>query len=138
MNDAPILLYDGLCGFCDRIVQFVLARDKRGAIKFATLQGSFARSVVARHPELKEIDSLILVEEPNTKNERVFVKSDGAFRVAHHLGAPWNLAGVYRIIPRFLRDAYYDFIAKNRNYLFARRTACRIPSPEQRDRFLLD
>src|SRR6185436_14356621 len=62
LGNGPVLLYDGLCGFCNGTVQFVLARDRRGVMRFATLQGEFARGIVARHPELAGVDSLILVE----------------------------------------------------------------------------
>ena len=136
-TEAPVLLYDGLCGFCDHAVKFVLARDRHARLRFAPLQGEFARGVLSRHPELAQVDSLILVErDARTGEERTFVRSDGALRVAQHLGGPWRLALLLRAVPRGLRDLAYDAFARVRYRLFGRHDACRLPAPEQRARFL--
>lgn len=129
---APILLYDGLCGFCDGAVQFILRHDRRGAVRFAPLQGPTAAAVIARHPELAGVDSLILVE-----GDQVRVRSDGALRVARLMGGAWPaLAAVLRLVPRLVRDGVYDLIARNRFRLAGRRDACRLPAPGERGRFL--
>jgi len=113
MIDRPVLLYDGLCGFCDGTVQFILKHDRHGTLRFATLQGDFARSVIARHPEVAGVDSLVLVEpEVGSGRERVYVRSDGALRVARYLGGAWHLARVVAIVPRVLRDWAYDAFAR--------------------------
>lgn len=138
MVTTPILLYDGLCGFCDGVVQFILRHDPGGAMRFAALQGGFARGVFARHPEVAGIDSMILVEAPDTAEERVYARSDGALRVARHLGGAWKAALVLRVVPRFMRDAAYDAFARIRYRVFGRYTSCPLPSAEQRARFLLD
>lgn len=136
-GSGPVLLYDGLCGFCDATVQFVLSRDPRGSLRFAPLQGAFAARVLSRHPELRTVDSLILVEYGTHDGiERVRVRSDGALAVARYLGGPWRLAGVLRIVPRPFRDAVYDGFARIRYRLFGRRDACALPSPGVRSRFL--
>jgi predicted DCC family thiol-disulfide oxidoreductase YuxK len=137
MPANPVLLYDGLCGFCDGTVQFVLKHDRRGTLKFATLQGDFARGVIARHPELAGVDSLVLVEPDETSgDENVYVRSAGALRVARYLGGPWHLARVVAIVPRFLRDWAYDGFARIRYRVFGRYDTCPIPTPEQRARFI--
>jgi predicted DCC family thiol-disulfide oxidoreductase YuxK len=136
MRDAPVLLYDGLCGFCDSTVQFILKHDRRGTLRFATLQGDYARDVIARHPELAGVDSLVLVEPDASGKERVYVRSEGALQVARYLGGAWNLARGLRIIPRFLRDAAYDGFARIRYRVFGHYDSCPIPSPEQRARFI--
>lgn len=137
MPEQPVLLYDGLCGFCDWTVQFVLRHDRRGSMRFATLQGEFARQVIARHRELAGVDSLILVEpDQATGTERVFARSDGALRVARYLGGIWSLTQALYVIPRFLRDRAYDLFARHRYRVFGRYDACPVPSPEQRARFL--
>ena len=137
MLDSPVLLYDGLCGFCDGTVQFILKHDRRGTLRFATLQGDFARDVIARHPEIDGVDSLVLVERDGPSgNERVYVRSDGAIRVARYLGGAWNLARAAAIVPRFLRDSAYDGFARIRYRVFGRYDSCPIPSPEQRARFI--
>lgn len=137
MRDGPVLLYDGLCGFCDGTVQFILRHDRRGTLRFATLQGDYARDVTARHPELVGVDSLVFVE-PNaaTGREKVYVRSDGALHVARYLGGAWHLARVVAIVPRFLRDWAYDAFARIRYRVFARYDSCPIPTPEQRARFI--
>src|SRR5215212_663883 len=107
MPDGPVLLYDGLCGFCDGTVQFILRHDRKQVLRFATLQGDFARQVIARHPELAGVDSLILVDHDDSGTERVQVRSSGALAVARYLGGPWHLARATAIVPRFIRDLAY-------------------------------
>lgn len=129
--EHAILLYDGLCGFCDGTVQFILRHDRRGSMRFATLQGELGQQVLAREPSLQGVDSLVLLE-----GERVHVKSEAALRIARYLGGAWTLARVLRIVPRALRDWGYDLFARHRYRLFGRHDSCPIPSPEVRARFL--
>ncbi len=137
MTDGPVLLYDGLCGFCDGTVQFILKRDRRGTLRFATLQGDFARDVIARHPKVAGVDSLVLVEpDVRSGRENVYVRSEGALRVARYLGGGWHLARAVAIVPRFLRDRAYDAFARMRYRIFGRYDRCPIPTPEQRARFI--
>ena len=137
MPPGPVLLYDGLCGFCNGAVQFVLKRDRRGAVRFATLQGDFARGLMERHPELAGVDSLILVEpDATTGTERVYVRSAGALRTARYLDGPWRLTRTLGVIPRPVRDWSYDLFARWRYRLFKRYDSCPIPTPEQRARFI--
>ncbi len=136
MIDRPVLLYDGLCGFCDGTVQFILKHDRRGALRFATLQGDFARAVIARHPEVAGVDSLVLVEPDGVSGEEVYVRSEGALRVARYLGGAWHLARIVAIVPRVLRDWAYDAFARVRYRVFGRYESCPIPTPEQRARFI--
>ena len=134
VNDAT-LLYDGLCGFCDGVVQFVLARDAGGTLRFAPLQGAFAHGVMERHPGLRGMDSLVLVTGEGA-TETVAVRSDAALDVAAYLGGGWSLARVLRAVPRPLRDWGYDLFARYRYRLFGHRAACRIPDAADRARFL--
>ena len=137
MPDGPVLLYDGLCGFCDGTVQFILEHDRRGTLRFATLQGEYARGVIARHPELQGVDSLVLVEPADdSTSERVSVRSAGALRLARYLGGAWHIARAVAIVPRFVRDWAYDGFARIRYRVFGRYDSCPIPSPEQRARFI--
>lgn len=135
--DRPVLLYDGLCGFCDRSVQFILARDREQHLRFAALQGRFAEGVLARHPDLAGVDSLILVEHDQTSGgERTFIRSDAVLRIARHLGQPWRALQVLRLVPRFVRDPAYDAFARVRYRVFGRRLTCSIPTPAQRALFV--
>ena len=137
MIDRPVLLYDGLCGFCDGTVQFILERDRHGTLRFATLQGDFARGVMARHPGVAGVDSLVLVEpDVAAGRENVYVRSEGALRVARYLGGAWHLARVVAIVPRPLRDWAYDAFARIRYRVFGRYDSCPVPTPEQRARFI--
>jgi predicted DCC family thiol-disulfide oxidoreductase YuxK len=136
MGDSPVLLYDGLCGFCNATVQFVLPRDRTARLRFAPLQGEFAREVFARHPELAGVDSLILVETDDAGHERVSVRSESVLRLAPYLGGLWPAAFVLRIVPRAVRDWAYDRFASVRYRLFGRYDSCPLPTPEQRGRFL--
>ena len=107
--ERPVLLYDGLCGFCDGTVQFILRHDRRGTMQFATLQGEMGQRVLARIPALAGVDSLVLVE-----GERVHIRSDAALRIADYLGGAWSLARVLRLVPRAIRDWGYDLFARHR------------------------
>ncbi len=134
---APIMLYDGLCGFCDRTVQLVLRFDRKGAMRFATLQGTHARQMLSRHPSLHGVDSLVIVE-PATVNRdgRVHVRSDAVLAIARYLGGAWRTLSVLRVIPRPLRDWAYDQFAKRRYRIFGKFDACPILPPEVRARFI--
>ena len=134
--NAPVLLFDGLCTLCDGTVSFVLGRDRSGRIRFAPLQGAFAAGVVKRHPDLTGVDSLVLVESREDGGERVRVRSDAALRLAVLMGGPWRLLAAFRIVPRAVRDAVYDWVARNRHRWFGRRETCRLPTPDERARFL--
>ena len=137
MIDGPVLLYDGLCGFCDGTVQFILKRDRRETLRFATLQGDFARDVIARHPEVAGVDSLVLVEpDVASGHEKVYVRFEGALRVARYLGGAWHLARAVDIVPRVVRDRAYDAFARIRYRVFGKYDNCPIPTPEQRARFI--
>jgi predicted DCC family thiol-disulfide oxidoreductase YuxK len=132
-----VLLYDGLCGFCDTTVQFILSRDSRGTMKFSPLQGEFAASILRQRPELQSVDSLILVESADDgTHPRVRMRSDAVLGVAKYLGWPWKGAVLLHVVPGFVRDWGYDLFARNRYRWFGKHDACPIPSPAQRARFL--
>src|SRR5215813_5515325 len=132
-----VLLYDGVCGFCNRTVQIILDRDKRGTLRFAALQSDYGKSVVNRHQILKDVDSLAFIEiSAETGKERVFVRSTAVLRIAAYLGGLWKLLLIAYLIPRPLRDVMYDLFAKFRYSIFGKLESCRIPSTEDRSRFL--
>jgi predicted DCC family thiol-disulfide oxidoreductase YuxK len=136
---SPILLYDGACGFCAESVQMVLRHERRGRVRFAPLQGSFAASVRARHPEIGSIDSMVWVEPGEAAagtSERVFVRSAAALRVARYLGGVWRVLLLGYLLPAKLRDALYDFIARHRHQLVPNSGACLVVPPDMRGRFL--
>jgi predicted DCC family thiol-disulfide oxidoreductase YuxK len=133
----PVLLYDGICGFCNKTVQHILKKDKRRTMLFAALQSEYGKSILTRHPELNGVDSLVFVEPLDFAYlEQVFVRSDAALRVASYLGGPWKIALVAYVIPRPIRDYLYDQFAKRRYRWFGKQDTCLLPPPEVRSRFL--
>jgi predicted DCC family thiol-disulfide oxidoreductase YuxK len=136
-DSRPVLLYDGVCGFCDRTVTLILRVDRRGVFRFAPLQGDFAGDVMSRHPRLQDIHSLVLVEPAQGSiPEAVYVRSGAFIRTASHLGGAWRLLIVSAVIPRPFRDWAYDIFARHRYRMFGRFETCPLPSPGERLRFL--
>ena len=132
-----LVLYDGLCGFCDRTVQFLVARDRSGVLSFAPLQGETASAVLARHRLGADLSTMIFVRDEGLPREAVLLRSDGVLGAIASTGGPWRvLARLARLVPRSLRDAVYRWIAAHRYRWFGRLDACRVPAPEVRARFL--
>ena len=112
---------------------FVLKRDKSGAVRFASLQGQTAAKLLAGHPELSGVDSMIWIDSSG----RAFTRSAAALAIARHVGGGWAmLASLLRFVPTALRDALYDLVARFRYRVFGRYDACPLPSAENRSRFL--
>ena len=134
----PVLLYDGLCGFCDRTVQFVLARDPDGPMRFATLQGEFAASVLRDRPALRDIDSLILIEPSGDDSAPMIrTRSDAAIALGRYIGGGWSvIARLARLAPAPLRDAAYDLFARHRHRFFRRLASCRMSTSSTVHRFI--
>jgi predicted DCC family thiol-disulfide oxidoreductase YuxK len=132
-GETPVLLYDGACGLCGRTVQAVLRYDRRGSLRFAALESRFAAAVLAQHPELRGIDSVVWVDRAN---RQVFTKSAAGLRVAAYLGGCWRLALVLRIVPRGVRDWGYDLIARHRHLLVGAARHCLAPPQGMEHRFL--
>lgn len=134
---SPVLLYDGTCGFCADSVQFVLQRDRTGDMRFAALDSTFGRAVMARHPEIHGFDSVLYVEPARDgKQEGIYARSAAVIRVASYLGGTWNLLRLTRIVPAPIRDAVYRLVARHRHRLSGNRPRCVIPSAQDRARFL--
>jgi predicted DCC family thiol-disulfide oxidoreductase YuxK len=134
---SHLVLYDGVCGLCNRLLQFLLAHDHRGVFSFAPLQSEIARSLVARwggNPD--ELNSFYVCADYRTPAARVFARSDAALFVARELGWPWKVFLAGRVLPRVLRDAMYELIARTRYRIFGRFDQCLVPSAEVRGRFV--
>ena len=136
-RDAPIILYDGVCGLCHRLNRFVLARDQAGRFRFAALQSALAGEILARHcRDPRDLDTLYLVLGHGGPDERLLRKSDAALRILRELGGAWRAASLLRVVPRPLRDLAYDLVARSRYRLFGRYDTCPLPDPRHRARFL--
>ena len=139
MNESsPIILYDGVCGLCNRLVQFLLKHDKNSRLRFASLQSDFAAKVLQRHGiDPKDLDTVHVIENYEQPGERVLQRSDAILRAGRELGGFWSAsATVAKVIPRALRDVIYRFVARNRYRVFGKYDTCMLPEPNQRSRFL--
>ena len=132
-GDSPVVLFDGLCHLCSAVVQFAIPRDPRGRLRFAPLQSSAAeRLLEGLSPRAGPIpDSFVLIEDG-----RPHLRSAAALRLVRHLAMPWPLLTALVVVPRPLRDWAYDAVARRRYRWFGARSACFVPSPEIRARFL--
>lgn len=127
-----ILLFDGVCNFCNFWVNFVLDRDKKRVIRFAPLQSDAGRELLRKGGFSEtDFDTFIL-----TDGETFYTKSDAGFKVATLLGFPYSMLRVFALLPRSIRNAVYGLIAKNRYRFFGKKEVCRIPTPVERERFL--
>lgn len=127
-TNQPIIFYDGLCGLCDKSVQFVLANDKAKRFLFCALQSNLAVEYLGnKHTS----QSIVLYYKGN-----VYYKSTAALRIAWLLGGFWSMLAMFLIVPPFIRNLVYDWIARNRYRWFGKYDACKIPTAEIRDRFI--
>jgi predicted DCC family thiol-disulfide oxidoreductase YuxK len=134
----PILLYDGVCGLCNRLNQFVLRCDPKGLFRFAALQSSLAAGILARHGlNAADLDTVYVVLNYNEAGESLRPRSDAALYVLEQLGGIWRFfAFILKPVPRPLRDVGYRLIARSRYRIFGRYDTCPLPSAETRARFL--
>jgi predicted DCC family thiol-disulfide oxidoreductase YuxK len=127
-----VVVFDGVCNFCARSVQFILAHERDGVIRFAAAQTPAGRERLQEFGfDPDAITTFVFIE-----SGQALVRSDAALAVAGHLRMPWRMLGMLRIVPRFIRDRVYDMFARNRYRFFGRRESCLVPTAEIRARFL--
>lgn len=132
-----IVLYDGVCGLCNRAVQFLLKRDRLDRLQFASLQSDLAAKVLERHGmDPKGLDTVYAVLNYGEPNEILLAKGDAFLFFAGVIGGIWSVARVGTIIPRRVRNWLYDFIARHRYQVFGKSESCMLPEPKQRHKFL--
>ena len=133
-----VLLYDGVCGLCNRLVRFILRHDRTGVFRFASLQSPLAARILARHgQDHADLDTVYLVLNYEEAGEAILARSDAIYFVLRKLGGVWRAAAfALRLVPRPVRDWLYSLIARNRNRIFGRYDACPPPSADTRARFL--
>lgn len=131
IKQDQVLLYDGECSFCNGAVQWIIARDPEANISFAAQQGEIGQSLILKHHVPADVDSLIFID-----GGKAYIYSDAALKLCSYLHGRWPLAQYLAIIPRFLRNAVYKFVAKNRYTWFGKQQACMIPTPEIRARYM--
>jgi predicted DCC family thiol-disulfide oxidoreductase YuxK len=134
---SHLVLYDGVCGLCSRLLRFAIRHDRRCVFLFASLQSAVGKAMVARsggNPE--DLNSFYVFANYRTSHSSVLTRSNAALFVAGELGWPWKALRVAGLLPAGLRDRAYDVIARFRYRLFGRHEQCEIPSPEFRSRFI--
>jgi predicted DCC family thiol-disulfide oxidoreductase YuxK len=132
-----LILYDGICGLCDRLNTFVLNRDPQGLFHFAPLQGDLGQATLRRFGrDPLVLDTFYLIADYRSSTPRLFSKAKAALFVATHLKGVARLAGVFRILPEVVLNAGYDLIARYRYRIFGRYDVCPIPKPEYKGRFI--
>ena len=133
-GEHPVVLFDGVCNFCNDSVNFIIDRDPRATFRFAALQSEAARAIFAQTGRTLapgDPESIVVFDRG-----RLLERSSAVLRIVAGLRGAWPLLGVLRVVPRPLRDVVYSWFAARRYRWFGKTETCRVPSPEIRGRFL--
>ncbi len=129
--NKSIIFFDGVCNLCNSSVQFILKRDTNKKFMFASLQSDVAKKLLLHKNVKNNFDSIILLDKG-----KIYNKSIAILKIGKTLGFPYSLGSIFFIIPKFIRDFIYDWIAKNRYKWFGKKDSCMIPTKEYLERFL--
>ncbi|OYZ01462.1 MAG: hypothetical protein B7Y37_07280 [Sphingobacteriia bacterium 28-36-52] len=130
-NTNPVILFDGVCNLCNSSVLFVIKHDPRKQFRFASIQGDYGQQVLKQfHLPPNSLNSFILL-----KDNQIYTHSTGALKVAKELSGAWPLLYAFIIVPPFIRNAVYQFIANNRYKWFGKKEQCMVPSPALKELF---
>jgi predicted DCC family thiol-disulfide oxidoreductase YuxK len=136
-NSNTLVLYDGVCGLCNRLNQFLLKRDANDHFRFASLQSNFAASLLQRYDiNAVDLDTLYALADYVQPSEHLLMRSDAALHVLGRLGRFWRLLRIGRALPKSLRDALYNVVARNRYSIFGKYDVCLVPEERYRRKFL--
>ncbi|MEC0209228.1 thiol-disulfide oxidoreductase DCC family protein [Paenibacillus ehimensis] len=128
----PLVFYDGVCGFCQRVVQFIIPRDRSAVFRFVAIQSETGSRLLRRHGlDPAELNTFVLLEQG-----RMYTRSTAGLRVLRRLDGAWPLLYAMIVVPRPVRDLVYKWIAANRYRFFGKSDSCMLPPPEVRERFL--
>lgn len=134
-----LVLYDGVCGLCNRLNQFILRRDLRDRFRFAALQSALGTEALRRHGrDARDLDTVYFIADYGGPGERLHTKARAVLLVLRTLGGVWRAARLLELLPSWLLEASYDFVASRRYQLFGRSESCFAPPPEYRSKFLDD
>jgi predicted DCC family thiol-disulfide oxidoreductase YuxK len=137
LTGKTIVLYDGVCGLCNRMVRILLQHDRRDRFRFAPLESEFASSLLRKHGvNAADLDSVSLVVDYGLRTERAYTRSEAVLRAARDLGGVWRVGGLGWAIPGTVRDWLYGRVARNRYRMFGRYETCPMPRPEERGKFV--
>jgi len=129
--NGPVVFYDGDCGLCDRFIKFLIRVDRHTCLRYSTLQGTTAESVFGPEQGTSDIWSVRLLDKSGS-----YVRSSAALRALAHAGGIWKAAKLFLLVPPFIRDGVYRFIATHRYRWFGKTEACMVPTSSLRERFL--
>ncbi|MCP4437887.1 MAG: thiol-disulfide oxidoreductase DCC family protein [Aureispira sp.] len=131
MEQHSIILFDGVCNLCNGFVQFIVKRDIKAHFKFASLQSDIGQDLLTKYQLSKDLDTVVLI-----RNNKAYTKSGAGLRVLSKLGALWPLMIILLVVPYFIRNFVYDWVARNRYKWYGKKDQCMMPSPELKKRFL--
>jgi predicted DCC family thiol-disulfide oxidoreductase YuxK len=130
--EHPVVLFDGVCNFCNASVNFLIRQDKKNVFRFAPLQSEYGQKLLETYQlPKKQLDSFVLID-----NGKVYKSSNAGLRLYGKLPWYWKWTQLFWIVPRFIRDGVYNLIARNRYRWFGKKDSCMIPTPSVRNRFL--
>jgi predicted DCC family thiol-disulfide oxidoreductase YuxK len=131
LENNSVIFFDGICNFCNSSVNFIIKRDKNNYFKFSPLQSEYSRNILKQNniPQ-KDFESIILFE-----NNKIYRKSTAVLKISKHLSGLWPLFYLYILFPPFIRDFFYDIIAKNRYKWFGKRESCMVPDERVKIKF---
>jgi predicted DCC family thiol-disulfide oxidoreductase YuxK len=132
MNSTSLILFDGVCNLCCGWVQFLIRVDKNERFKFAALQSDAAKRTLTAHGLVNVSPETVIYLRGN----RYFYASTAVLEILHDIGGVWKIVSIFRLIPRFIRDYVYRFIASRRYKIFGKKTSCMLSIPENEKRFL--
>ncbi|HWC52591.1 MAG TPA: thiol-disulfide oxidoreductase DCC family protein [Chitinophagaceae bacterium] len=128
----PVILFDGVCNYCNALTNFIIRQDKKKIFLFATLQSNFGVKILRdKNLPTDEYESLLLIDKG-----KLYSKSNAGLRIYNKLPWYWKWTQLFWIFPKFFRDWVYSIIAKNRYKWFGKRETCMVPTPELKTRFL--
>ena len=130
--EHPVILFDGVCNFCNSSINFIISQDKKKVFRFAALQSEAGKELLEKY-DLPEgyLESFILID-----NGKAYISSSAGLKLYNKLPWHWKWLQIFWIVPRFIRDGVYSIIARNRYKWFGKKDSCMIPSPDMRSRFL--
>ena len=132
MKEQPVILFDGVCNFCNSTINFVIKKNKKQNLFFTPLQSETGQKLLQQYNlPLNDMESFVFIE-----NEKAHTQSTAALKVCRYLKGLWPMCYGFIIVPKFIRDGIYSWIAKNRYKWFGVRRECMIPTPDVKERFL--
>lgn len=132
LTGKPVILFDGICNYCNGVINFIIRQDKKKVFLFATLQSNFGQKILKENNLPVDVfETFLLLDK-----DKLYKKSTAGLRLYNKLPWYWKWTQLFWIFPRFIRDAVYSLVAKNRYKWFGKKETCMVPTPELRDRFL--